>query len=65
MWCGDLKLKTSTQEWQATCGKCYGVYKSFIKSDENPHPHGVFCPNCISEKSGMSGVLNFKKVKNL
>jgi hypothetical protein len=50
--------------WIAQCGVCLAYFESKIKSEDNPHPYGAFCPQCKERGLIAPGVLHFKPENN-
>lgn len=44
---------------RAECGVCRAAWK-VENQQENPAPHGSFCPDCRAGKLTAPGVLNWK-----
>jgi hypothetical protein len=46
--------------WRAQCGICRDMYEHTEPSEDNPYPHGAFCPTCQGRGLMAPGVLHFK-----
>lgn len=48
--------------WQAWCPLCGVGFEHEHTGDDNPVPHGCFCPSCQDDRRVAPGVLNFHSV---